>query len=210
MTPLAYASSIIGIISFLFTLSIFFNTFAQAWDTVLGAPVQITDYLGNLREELYEEKEALKRARARPHGYRLKILDDSVKDILREFRRIERPFLPSGRRGSKRGRAKASASASGGEKGVAEEEEEDFKAKAPGFYVCDWRHRVIWLQTKSAAVRLATVLDRLQTRRIERELSDVHLYVPTFLCCLFLWLVMGAMRDKLILGVGLYRVSIGP
>jgi hypothetical protein len=128
MTPLAYASSIIGIISFIFTLSIFANTYSEAWDTVLSAPHQIRDYLGNLRQELYEEKEALKRARSRPHGYSLKILDDSIKDLLREFRRIERPFLAPSRRGE--GRAERVGGLAGWKRG---RRKRILSLKRPGF-----------------------------------------------------------------------------
>lgn len=213
---LSYASSVIGLVSFAFTLSIFFGTFASAISTLSAAPREVRDNLSNLRFELYEEREALRKARSRrrrihnpsspspsppapsriherdrsrsrpglrggagggeKQRYRTRVSADArsddylrvaaqtIKDLIRDFKRLERPFLtdyPYPR---------------GLDPGY-DPNDEDLEAKThvdtaenPGrYYRCDFPHRFIWLKRKSDVVNLASKVARVQITRIERE-----------------------------------------
>ena len=108
MTTLGTASSVIGFASFTFTLLIWINIFWNAFSTLWAAPEEIRLSLVNLKQELYEEKDCLRKARRR-HKSGIggggkssrshtdpqpeKILNDTVKTLIREFKRLERPFL---------------------------------------------------------------------------------------------------------------------
>ena len=96
-----------GFISFAFTFFTFLRVFWQTILTLWSAPRQAHQYLDNLRSELHGEREyfkvMLRRQRSRSRGLRkervhddlmvVKVLNDSVKSLMRDFKNLEQPFL---------------------------------------------------------------------------------------------------------------------
>lgn len=107
LPSIAYGSSIVGFISFAFTFFTFVRVFWQTILTLWAAPREVTQYLDNLRSELHGEREyfkvMLRRQRSRSRGVRkervhddlvvVKILNESVKSLMRSFKTLEQPFL---------------------------------------------------------------------------------------------------------------------
>ena len=104
LAPISYASTIVGFTSFAFTFFTFVRVF---WETILtlwSAPKELERLLDNLRLELHEErayfKSMLRRQRSRSKGMKthvdtgpLRLLNDSIKELMNEFKRLEEPFL---------------------------------------------------------------------------------------------------------------------
>ncbi|KAI9807230.1 MAG: hypothetical protein M1825_005948 [Sarcosagium campestre] len=188
MAPLpaiSIASIIIGFISFSFTLFIFFNAFWAAFKTLGKAPTELRDVLATLRIELYEEKEHLRKAR-RHHATSgsvqanldigsLRVLNNTIKDLLREFKRLERPFLIEslgGGGGSSSGRRRRHATTDAdSEPKVADD------VVPQGYYRCDLAHRLVWLRSKNEVMDIGQRLERLQTRRIAREVTQSQMAI---------------------------------
>ncbi|KAI5211920.1 hypothetical protein AUEXF2481DRAFT_26793 [Aureobasidium subglaciale EXF-2481] len=110
LAPLSLASTIIGFVSFSFTIATLLRVFWGNITTVTNAHDEIHDYLSNLRVQLYEERESLRNLRRhnkdwgkrrRSEGLPLPRLDDltirSMQDTLRHltrrFKTLERAFL---------------------------------------------------------------------------------------------------------------------
>ncbi|THW66799.1 hypothetical protein D6D25_01667, partial [Aureobasidium pullulans] len=110
LSPLSLASTVIGFVSFSFTLATLLRVFWGNITTVLNAHDEIHDYMSNLRVQLYEERQSLRNLRRhnkewgkrrRTKGIPLPRLDDltirSMQDTLRHltrrFKALERPFL---------------------------------------------------------------------------------------------------------------------
>jgi hypothetical protein len=141
---------------------------------ILGvAPEQIQDALSTLRQGLYEEREYLKRKRRRGEGSRnpssskggvkdlyyeggpTKIINDAVKDLIREFKDYERPFLVSPHEGREK------------------ELEWSFDATQQ-YYKSDLWHRIRWLRSKGGINTIASKLERVQVRRIAQDVTDTQ------------------------------------
>ena len=104
LAPLSYASIIVGFISFAFTFFTFVRVF---WETILtlwSAPNELERVLDNLRLELHEERAYLKsmirRSKSRSRGRKLhvelgplRLLLDSIRDLMNDFKKLEEPFL---------------------------------------------------------------------------------------------------------------------
>ena len=104
IAPLSYASIIVGFISFAFTFFTFVRVF---WETILtlwSAPKELQRVLDNLRLELHEERAYLKsmirRSKSRSRGRKLhtelgplRLLNDSIRDLMKDFEKLEEPFL---------------------------------------------------------------------------------------------------------------------
>ena len=175
LSTISLVSIVIGFISFSFTLAIWLHAFWDAFLTIGSAPYQVRDSLSTLRQGLYEEREYLKRQRRQRDGSRhsatakarakmktlydeggpTKVINDAVKDLIREFKRYEYPFLVT----SHRGREK--------------ELEWSFDATQQS-YNCDLWHRIRWLRTKGGINSIGLRLARLQTRRIAVEVTEGH------------------------------------
>lgn len=161
LPPVFLGSSIVGFISFAFTFFTFFNIFWNSLMTMKSAPRKIREYLGNLRSELYGEREYFKiatksarsRSRSNPREYvncgPLKILNDAVKELMHDFKRLETPFLEN--------------PAEEEQRDVEKSERVSFRASYAPF---DFKHRFIWLQVKKDVVSLADQVIRIQARRI--------------------------------------------
>ena len=65
LAPISLTSTIIGFISFAFTVGTFFKVFWQSILTLKAAPSEITDYLSNLKQALLEERRHLRKVRKR-------------------------------------------------------------------------------------------------------------------------------------------------
>ncbi|KAI9847340.1 MAG: hypothetical protein M1838_000924 [Thelocarpon superellum] len=172
-TAVSTVSTVIGFVSFAFTVSIFLRSFWEAFQTLGSAPQQIQDALSNLRYELTEEREYLRRARKLHHtdvrrvgtkthriyvhGETLRAINASVKDMLREFREMENPFLlyPHPK----------------------EEDSDVDLALDPHrpLYRCDLYRRVLWLNKRPKVTALSDRLEHLQVRRIAKEVTTTHL-----------------------------------
>ena len=84
-----------------------------------------------------------------------KVINDAVKDLIREFKKYEHPFLITPHTGREK------------------ELEWSFDATQQ-YYNCDLPHRILWLRSKSGINNIAIRLERLQTRRIATEVTEAH------------------------------------
>ena len=156
---ISIASIIVGFISFAFTFFTFLNVFWESIMTMWAAPREIRGTLDNLRSELYGErdhfKEALRSSKSKKSATRshadtgaLKLLNDTVKYMLRRFRDLEEPFiqeLPSRK----------------------EMDLEKFEQSVRVDYITmGFYQRYMWLRTKSDVIALADQVSRVQLRRI--------------------------------------------
>jgi hypothetical protein len=160
--PLSLASTIIGFVSFTFTLLIWLQASWHAFLTLGSAPTQVRDSFSTLRQGLYEEREYLRWKRKQRGGHSkglyyeggpARIMNDAVKDLIRNFKRLEHPFLATPH--------------SGTEKDL----EWSFDATQHQ-YNCDLAHRILWLRVKGDVDSIAVRLQRIQTRRIESMVED--------------------------------------
>jgi hypothetical protein len=135
---------------------------------------RVTDTLSTLRQGLYEEREYLKRTRRNREsssnrhisksngiysdGGPTKVINDAVKDLIREFKSYEHPFLESPHTGREK------------------ELEWSYDATQHS-YRCDLPHRLMWLRVKGHVNTIAVRLQRMQTRRIAVEVTENHLMV---------------------------------
>ncbi|KAL2351081.1 hypothetical protein BJ546DRAFT_855806 [Cryomyces antarcticus] len=117
LAPVSFASTVVGFISLAITLLTFIRVFWDNLMTLASAPQEVEDYKGNLKQELYEERSNIRAMKGRikssdkdnvtRDGYplseatRLKIQSDAVRHVVRDFERLERPFLiPDGHNNS--------------------------------------------------------------------------------------------------------------
>lgn len=182
LLPISYASIYIGFISFALTLLIWIHSFWAAFLTITAAPEQLQDALSTLRQSLYEEREYLKRKRRHERGSHsdekarmlyneggpTKVITDAVKDLIRDFKRYEAPFLETGRGGREK------------------ELEWSFDATQQR-YKCDFFHRVLWLRSKNGVESIAEKLDKIQVRRIAVETTETRFMLAD---------MMGLIRDS--------------
>ena len=172
VAPISYASSIVGFTSFTFTFFTLLNVFWASLRTLFAAGKQVHRSFDNLRSELQGEREyfrkALRKSRSRSKARTrthldnapLKILNDSVKNLMRDLKRLEEPFL---------------------EKSPYERDldvEKSDREYHPGDYApMTLRRRYIWLRSKDEVLTLATRVTRVQTRRIACDSNNILLYV---------------------------------
>ncbi|TVY58627.1 hypothetical protein LCER1_G000390 [Lachnellula cervina] len=163
LSPISYASSVVGFTSFALTVLIWVHAFWSGFQTVLSAPREIPDAFSTLRQGLYEEREYLKQVRRRREGARdrdrdsktkalyyeggpTKVMNNALKDLIHDFKNYESPFLLSPH------------------DGLEKELEWSFDATQQA-YRCDLWHRILWLRNKGG---------RLQTRRIAVEATETR------------------------------------
>lgn len=114
--PFAFISGIIGIVSFVFTLTTWLKVLWTNFETMGQAPHEVHAYLTNIRTELLEERASIRTMRKQCKKYHkqvrqnggdtllgmelddatLKTMGDTVKYLMRQFQDIERPFLEPG------------------------------------------------------------------------------------------------------------------
>ncbi|PMD54180.1 uncharacterized protein K444DRAFT_540598 [Hyaloscypha bicolor E] len=169
LPSISIASIVIGFISFSFTLAIWLHAFWDAFLTLGSAPNQIQDALSVLRQGLYEEREHLKRKRRRGEGdhpgSKLKslyyeggptrVINDAVKDLIKEFKNYERPFLVTPHEGREK------------------ELEWSFDATQQ-YYKSDFWHRLLWLRARGHIYNIANRLEKAQIRRIAQETTETQ------------------------------------
>ncbi|TKA33248.1 hypothetical protein B0A50_00801 [Salinomyces thailandicus] len=117
-SPFFLTSGIIGFISFAFTLGTFLRVLWTNFETLGEAPHEVHAYLTNLRTEILEERASLRAMRklCKKHHrlvslaggvgrvdsgveldeVTLRTMGDVVKQLLRKFKELERPFLEDG------------------------------------------------------------------------------------------------------------------
>ena len=143
--------------------------------TVFSAPTEAKDYFGNLRQELWELREDLRKASRRNRPRRgsdnkgsksslesgsLRVLQDTVKRLQRNFRELERPFLLD-----------------------PERDDPDIDSAWAHYNLrtnyCDMdlSHRIRWLRSKSRIVNMAQEVSRIMVRRINAEVNSILLYI---------------------------------
>ncbi|KAI5254089.1 hypothetical protein E4T42_02627 [Aureobasidium subglaciale] len=170
LAPLSLASTIIGFVSFSFTIATLLRVFWGNITTVTHAHDEIHDYLSNLRVQLYEERESLRNLRRhnkdwgkrrRSEGLPLPRLDDltirSMQDTLRHltrrFKTLERAFLDQesayGRRRYRKSLSPNPRDTLDSEKGLCSKE------------------------TESDALAIMEAVSRLQTRRTARQVGEI-------------------------------------
>ncbi|CAN8104898.1 unnamed protein product [Discula destructiva] len=106
----------------------------------------------------------------------------TIRDLWRQFKSYERPFLVSS------GANKAGAIHKGGtwieddllnEKGLHEDMELHGEAGSTAnysaLYQCDFVHRFIWFQSKASVLKLADTVQGVMLRRMEREVTNCRM-----------------------------------
>ena len=169
MAPLptiSYASAIVGFMSFTFTFFTLVRVFWDSLRTMFSAGGEVHVYLDNLRTELYGEREYFKSAvrhtkskhkadsRYPVSGETIKILNDTVKSLSRQFKRLEEPFL---------------AEREPSDKEV--DMEKSVYALRGNYAMVGLRQRYDWLKCKDEVIALMDQVTRIQTRRIAYETS---------------------------------------
>ena len=122
----------------------------------------------------------------------LYLLNRTIKDLWNEFKSLERPFLVKNPRRAEeiaRGDYWDEGDVDMGEKGErdgggrgnnrrakmpADEENLGMGTDGATYYRTDFGHRFIWWQNKDAVVRLADQVQRIQIRRIERDVWETE------------------------------------
>ena len=179
LASISVASIAIGFVSFGFTLAIWAHAFWDAFQTLGAAPTQVQDSFSTLRQGLYEEREYLKRKRRREsskskanslylEGGPTKVMNDAVKDLIKDFKKYEAPFLITRHEGTEK------------------DLEWSFDA-TQRYYRCDFGHRIRWLRVKGKVDSVAVKLNLLQTRRIAVEVTEAHFMMTD---------MMGLVRDS--------------
>ncbi len=95
------------------------------------------------------------------------MMNDALKDLIRQFKSYEEPFLITRHRGREK------------------ELEWSFDATQQQ-YRCDLPHRLLWLRSKGSVQSIAVRLNWIQTRRIAVEVTEAHFMLGD---------VMGMVRD---------------
>lgn len=207
VAPVSLASTIIGFISFIFTVGTATRVFWTEISTFSAAGHEIDDSLTNLKQNLYEEKYHLKRARKirsrrrsrsvptaggrgekgrfeREHGEEerdatLRAMSIALKHMIRTFKTLERPFLLDP---DDRGRRK---SFRGDDAFYSDEEWRDDMTNVyfhPEYKQCGFRERLIWLKTKGSVEAMSESLSRLTIRRIGIQTTYMATYVHGLYC----------------------------
>lgn len=101
-------------------------------------------------------------------GGATKVINDAVKDLIRDFKDYEMPFLDTDHEGREK------------------ELEWSFDATQQ-HYRCDFFHRLLWLRNKGGIESIADKLNKLQTRRIAVETTETRFMLAD---------VMGLVRDN--------------
>jgi hypothetical protein len=211
-SPFFLTTGIIGLLSFAFTLATFLRVTHQNISTLLSAPHEVHSYLTNLRQELLEERTSLKflrkacKTRRKQHSRAMedyldlqldtatiKTMTDAVRQMIKQFQTLEKPFLEAGEEGigqvvRRRSRSRRSpyypheAYNSPPYEKRAEEEDDDEVFWPERVRYCDFtlRRRLQWLRRKSQAQGLFEQLSRVQTRRIARQVGGVALMMEDF------------------------------
>jgi hypothetical protein len=121
LAPISLASIVVGFVSFAFTVGTFLRVLWINFETLGEAPHQVHSYLTNLRTELLEERANLRvmKKNCKKHhklldrggrGGRvdsgveldevsLKTMSDTIKQLIKRFKDVERPFLEKGEGG---------------------------------------------------------------------------------------------------------------
>lgn len=171
LPSISEASIIVGFVSFTFTFFTFLNVFWSSLMTMKNAPREMRGYLDNLRSEIYGErvyfKKAMRQFRSRSKSYPrqhvdcapLRLLSDSVRHLMQDFKRLEEPFLEHS----------------------ADEEKDTEKSEQMSFRTnyapMDFRHRFHWMQIKADVITLADQVNRIQSRRIAFDTNTAVTYV---------------------------------
>jgi hypothetical protein len=197
ISPIGLASTIIGFVSFIFTVGTATRVFWAEISTFYAAGQEIDDALTNLKQGLYEEKYNLKRARRirarrrsrslplrgvgggsgrdgeeEERDAALRAMTIALKHMIRRFKELEKPFLAYP---DESGRPKYS----GDEDGYSDE---DWRDDATNLYYhpeynCDgFKSRIAWLSKKGAVTAMADSLVRLTVRRIGIQTTIITSY----------------------------------
>lgn len=205
LAPISFASTIIGFVSFAVTVATLLRVSWDNLATISAAPTEIPDLLGNLKAGLYEERRNLRRTlrwqrrrRRSTSGRRGEkdpqrttredelgdqttiIMRDTIRHLLQRFRALERPFLADDaaekRKKARRGEIDHEDWDTDGQAFIDPESGESSYLRNEYRY-CGLRERWYWLHRKSTAMDMLTTLSRLQTRRIAKDISDMHMTV---------------------------------
>lgn len=207
LAPISLASTLIGFISFAFTLATFLRVFWENVITLFGAKNEAHALLTTLRQELYEERMSLRalRRHQRARGSHskdvfsgpeldevtIRTMQDTVRHMWKKFKIIEKPFLDDGessngsagrgrgqsrRRRRRRSRADDSVSPYY-EKTVrageypGDDNDEDYTGQQ--YCAFTFGRRFAWLRYRAEAKELLQGVNRLQTRRIARQVGEI-------------------------------------
>ncbi|KAF2427786.1 hypothetical protein EJ08DRAFT_332050 [Tothia fuscella] len=191
LAPISLASTVIGFISFTFTVATALRVFWANFQTFVGASSEIEEVLTNLRQSLYEERRHLRKARRsrrrrhnskRPcYGYgnekdrdeggvspeaALEAMQSAVKLMISGFRAYEKPFVRPAYHLTRDGYH------SGGE-----EEGADYYHCEDRYMAVGWMERYLWLRRKSNFIALSEGINRIETRRIGMQVHEMSMLI---------------------------------
>jgi hypothetical protein len=202
LSPISLASTIIGFVSFSFTIATLLRVFWGNIAALTNAHDEIHDYLSSLRVQLYEERQSLRTLRRhnkewgqrrRPRGIprpaiddlTLRAMQDTLRRLTRRFKALERVFLDQNTIGGRR-RYRRSFSPSpaprhnwDSEKGVRSKEREDLddeddpRTQRDDYCSITLGKRILWLRRRSDALAIIEAVSRLQTRRTARQVGEM-------------------------------------
>lgn len=190
---ISIASNIIGFISFGTSLGTLIRVLWDELTTLFDAPTQVHFSLSNLKEALFEERDAVKRLtriqrrRSRRRGSAgsgrnekgggtriadgteaggmdLRIMQQSIRTLCQRFSKIEEPYLRQGQVNPQAGKSYGWDDEETATRYTDEGFENDYCAMTLAL-------RFRWLRTKGQVNTLWTLLNRFQLRRIAREVT---------------------------------------
>ncbi len=104
----------------------------------------------------------------------LYLLHRTIKELWTQFKELERPFLvKSGRRAEEIRKGDYWAESDVEEK-AGTKNDGNVATDGGNYYLTDMSHRWIWWQNKNAVKNLASMVQRVQIRRIERDLFETE------------------------------------
>lgn len=119
--------------------------------------------MGNIKQALLEERNHLRAVRRKCRGEydeaAFVLLSDSVKHMIRQFKKLEEPFIKE---------ADREKGYHGVQKADAQEDYYNTNYKSPNLW-----QRISWVRTRSQVLALGDRLSRVQTRRIARTTTDI-------------------------------------
>ncbi|ORY71490.1 uncharacterized protein BCR38DRAFT_479983 [Pseudomassariella vexata] len=198
---LTWLDFVLGVFSFVITVLNLLALYANMVATIQAAPRQMRDALGNLRQQICEEREALQHqtshsrhrhrfgystaAEILPLAYSdqtLALHYMTLRDLWIQFKGLERPFLvASDMRAEAIHRGDLWCEDDFDDEKVRYDIERHGEAGSfadwKSLYRCDFVHRFIWWQSKEDVKKLADMVQKVMLRRMEREVTQTRLMI---------------------------------
>ncbi|KAF2664085.1 hypothetical protein BT63DRAFT_100634 [Microthyrium microscopicum] len=190
LAPISLASTIIGFISFAFTLATLLRVFWNELQTFSAAKSEIEDHLTNLKQSLYEERSTLKRAR-RIHQRRrqsahtdakereresaldvaFRAMQRTNKHAIQQFIILERPFLEYPDAERRKSSDKYDEAYYGYSSGDGTKDLEVAEYSMAGYKKCGFRERLHWVHKKETVTSMTKAQSLMTIRRMSLQFN---------------------------------------